>query len=149
MPIQIPSSTSSNTGIPPASLPHLTGLFPITQSHSLPTYFLPQANLAYFITNSNQNPTRPLHIITPLNPHTLQFANTHYSAVSYAQTNSINESLSLLQNKQIQSMDTNNKQFEEQLPFKKRRYTGQQSSVYSPMDINHDDDDASNESIKK
>jgi hypothetical protein len=46
-------------------------------------------------------------------------------------------------------MDTN-KQMEEQLPFKKRRYNaGQQSSAYSPMDVNHDDDDASNESIKK
>jgi hypothetical protein len=147
MPIQIPSSTSTNTGIPPASLPQLTGLFPITQSHSLPTYFLPRGNLAYLITNSNQNPTQPLHIITPLNRHGLQFPNTHYSTLSYTQTNSINESLS--QNKQVQSMDTNNKQFDEQLPFKKRRYTGQQSSVYSPMDTNHDDDEASNESVKK
>jgi hypothetical protein len=149
MPIQIPSSTSSNVAIPPGSLPHLTGIFPITQSHSLPTYFLPQTNFAYFITNSNQNPTQPLHIIAPLNTHTLQFANKHYSTVSYTQTNSISDSLSLLQNKQIQPMDTNTKQFEEQLPFKKRRYTGQQSSVYSPMDTNHDDDDASNESVKK
>ena len=33
-------------------------------------------------------------------------------------------------------MDTS-KPFEEQLPFKKRRYAGQQSSVYSPMDTNH------------
>jgi hypothetical protein len=150
MPIQIPSSTSSNTGIPPASLPQLTGLFPITQSHSLPTYFLPHTNLAYFITNSKRNSTQPFHIITPLNHPSLHYP---YSTSSYIQTN---ESLHLLQNKrhdseenkQIQPMDTN-KQLEEQLPFKKRRYTGQQSSVYSPMDTNHDDDETSNESGKK
>jgi hypothetical protein len=139
MPIPIPSS---NTSIPPASLPHLTGLFPITQSHSLPTYFLPQANLAYLITNSNQNGGQPLHIITPINPHSLHFPHPHYSTVSYTQTNSIHE----LQNKQVQPMDTN----KQQLPFKKRRYNdGQQSSVYSPMDTNHDDDETSNESGKK
>jgi hypothetical protein len=150
MPIQIPTTTSTNTGIPPTSLPQLTGIFPITQSHSLPTYFLPQGNLAYFITNSTQHSTQPLHIITPLNHHSLQYPNTYYSPL-------LNDSLLLLQNKrhdneetkQNQPMDTN-KQFEEQLPFKKRRYAGQQSSVYSPMDTNHhDDDEASNESMKK
>ncbi len=142
MPIRIPSS---NIAIPAASLPHLTGMFPMTQSHSLPTYFLPHGNLAYLITNTNQNSAQPLHLIAPLNHHSFQFPHTHYSTVSFSQTNSLNES----QNKQVQPMDTN-KQMEEQLPFKKRRYNaGQQSSAYSPMDVNHDDDDASNESIKK
>jgi hypothetical protein len=156
MPIRIPSSTSSNTGIPPASLPHLTGLFPMTQSHSLPTYILPQANLAYFITNSNPHSTQPIHIITPLNHPSLQFTSTHHSSYSQPQSNFINETLSLFQhkrhdnedNKQIQSMETS-KQYNEQLPFKTRRYAGQQSSVCSPMDTNHDDDEASNESVKK
>jgi hypothetical protein len=156
MPIKIPTSTSSNTGIPPASLPHLTGLLPITQSHSLPTYIIPQTNLAYFITNTNSHTTQPIHIITPLNHPSLQYSNTHYSTLSHPQSNFINESLSLFQNKrhdnddnkQIQAMDTS-KQFKEKLPFKKRRYAGQQSSVYSPMDTNHDDDEASNESVKK
>ncbi len=140
MPIRIPSS---NIAIPAASLPQLTGMFPMTQSHSLPTYFLPHGNLAYLITNTNQNSNQPLHLITP---YSFQFPHTHYSTVSFSQTNSSNES----QNKQVQSMDTN-KQMEEQLPFKKRRYNaGQQTSVCSPMDVNHpDDDDASNESIKK
>src|SRR5689334_3691393 len=71
MPIQIPSS---NNSIPPSSLPQITGLFPIPQSHSLPTYFLPQSNLTYFITNSNQHSTQPLHIITPLNHHSLHYS---------------------------------------------------------------------------
>ena len=139
MPIRIPSS---NIAIPAASLPQLTGMFPMTQSHSLPTYFLPHGNLAYVITNTNQNSNQPLHLLTPLNPHSFQFPPTHFSHVPYPH----NES----QNKQAQPMDTT-KQMEEQLPFKKRRYNaGQQSSAYSPMDINHpDDDDASNESIKK
>ncbi|CAF0902540.1 unnamed protein product [Rotaria sp. Silwood1] len=156
MPIRIPSSTLSNNGIPPASLPQLTGIFPTTQSHSLPNYFLPHTNFAYVITNSNQHPTHPYHIITPLNHHSVQFPNTHYSTLSHLQTNAIYETFSSLQNKrsdseenkQTQPMDTS-KQSEEQLPFKKRRYTGQSSSVYSPMDINHDDDEASNESMKK
>ncbi|CAF3764395.1 unnamed protein product [Rotaria sordida] len=155
MPIRIPSSTSSNKGIPPASLPHLTGMSPTTQSHSLPNYFLPHPNFAYLITNSNQHSTQPFHIITPLNHHSLQYPNTHYSTLSHIQSNSINETFSSLQNKrsdseenkQTQPMDIS-KQSEEQLPFKKRRHTGQ-SSVYSPMDTNHDDDEASNESMKK
>ncbi len=142
MPIQIPSA---NTAIPPASLSHLTGIFPITQSHSLPTYFLPQTNLAYFIANSNQNSTQPIHILTPFDSHSVHFPRTRYSTASYPPGTAINDS----PHKPHQSMETN-KQFEEQLPLKKRRYTGQQPSGHSPMDINHDDDDdASNESIKK
>jgi hypothetical protein len=166
MPMQIPSS---NTGLPPTSFPPLTGLFPVTQSHSLPTYFLPQGNLAYLTTGSSTtntnmflftNSNQPLHIITPMDRHSLQFSNTHHLLTSHPgniiQSNSLNESISFLQNKrndseenkQTQPMDTT-KQFEEQLPFKKRRYTGKQSSVYSPMDVNHDDDEGSNESMKK
>lgn len=157
MPIRIPSSASAHNAIPPATLPQITGMFPTTESHSLPNYFLPQANLAYLITNSGQHASQPFHIITPLNHHSLQFPNTHYSTLSQIQANSlINESFASLQhkrydnedNKHIQLMDTT-KQSEEQLPFKKRRYTGQSSSVYSPMDTNHDDDEASNESMKK
>ncbi|CAF3364296.1 unnamed protein product [Rotaria socialis] len=153
IPIQIPSS---NKTIPPASFSHLSGIFPTIQSHSLPNYFLPQANFAYLIANSNQNPTPPFHIITPLNHPSLQYPNAHFSTLSHSQANSINENLTSLhikrpdneEHKQAQVMDTN-KQSEEQLPFKKRRYTGQSSSVYSPMDTNHDDDDASDESMKK
>ena len=109
MPIQIPTSTSSNTGIPPASLPHLTGLFPITQSHSLPTYFIPQGNLAYFITNTNQHSTQPLHIITPLNPHSLQYSKYTLFNIIISTNKFINESLSLLQNKRHDNDD--NKKF--------------------------------------
>ena len=156
MPIQIPSSSTSNKGIPPASLPQLPGLFPTTQSHSLPNYFLSQANLAYFVTNTNQHLTQPLHIITALNHPSLQYPNTLYSTLTHVSSNLVNETSVSLQNKrsdnderqQIQSMDTN-KQCEEQLPFKKRRYTGQPTSIHSPMDTNHHDDETSNESIKK
>ncbi|CAF0886847.1 unnamed protein product [Adineta steineri] len=157
MPIQIPSTTSANIAIPPASLSQIPGFFSTTQSHSLPTYFVPQGNLAYFITNPTQHSTQPLHIITPLNHPSIQFPNPHYASLIQSQSSPINESLLLLQNKrheneetkQVQPMDTT-KQFEEQLPFKKRRYTGQQSSVYSPMDTNHhEDDETSNESMKK
>lgn len=149
MPIQIPSTASTNITIPPSSLPQFTGIFPITQSHSLPAYFLPQGNLAYFITNPNQTSPPPLHILTPLNPHSLPFPPTHYSPLLSTQPTAIHESLLLVQNKQSQPMETN-KQGEEQLPFKKRRYAGQQSSVLSPMDIDqHEDDETSNESMKK
>lgn len=51
--------------------------------------------------------------------------------------------------RQAQPMETN-KQLEEQLPFKKRRYAGQQPSTSTPMDIHQfDDDEGSNESMKK
>ncbi|UJR26775.1 hypothetical protein I4U23_008089 [Adineta vaga] len=149
MPIQIPSTTttttSANITISPSPLPQFTGIFPITQSHSLPTYFIPQGNFAYFITNPNQHSTQPLHMLTSLNPHSLPFSHAHYSPLLSNQASAINESLLLLQNKQAQPMETN-KQGEEQLPFKKRRYAGQSSSVFSPMDTNqHEDDEASNE----
>ena len=125
VPIRIPSS---NIPIPPGSLPHLTGIFPMTQSHSLPTYFLPQGNFTYLITNANSN--QPVHLIRSVLP-------TPYSTIAFTPTNAFNES--------------SNKQTEEQLPFKKRRYNvGQQSSAaYSPMDTNHDDDETSNDSMKK
>ncbi|CAF1352547.1 unnamed protein product [Adineta ricciae] len=149
MPIQIPSTAPTNITIPPSSLPQFTGIFPVTQSHSLPTYFLPQGNFAYFITNPNQTSPPPLHILTPLNPHSLPFPSAQYSPLLSTQPAAIHESALLVQNKQNQSMETN-KQGEEQLPFKKRRYAGQQSSVLSPMDIDqHEDDEASNESMKK
>lgn len=156
MPIQIPASNHNNNhNIPPASFSQLHGIFPPTQSHSLPNYFLPPTNLAYFIQNSNQHPT-PFHIITPFNHPSVPYPNAHFSTSSHIQANSINENLTSFhikradneENKHVQPMDTN-KQSEEQLPFKKRRYTGQSSSVYSPMDTHHDDDEASNESMKK
>lgn len=106
----------------------------MTQSHSLPTYFLPQGNLTYLITNPNSN--QPLHLLRPLNPSSI--LPTPYSTIAFTSpSNSFNES--------------STKQTEEQLPFKKRRYNvGQQlSSAYSPMDTNHDDDETSNDSMKK
>jgi len=205
MPIQIP--TSSNSGLPTASLPQLTNLFPLTQSHSLPAYFLPTANIAYIttatsatnpsgipfdftplpantsmllITNPNQHPAQPVHILAPIDHHSLQFA--HYGTANFfaphpllaplpqpppppppsipsrtcniLQSMSTIESMSILQNKrheneedkQIQQQIETNKQSTEQLPFKKRRYTGQQLR----MDTVHDDDDeVSDESAKK
>ena len=157
MPIRIPTNASTNIGLPPASSPQIAGLFPITQSHSLPAYFFPQGNLAYFITNSGQHAAQPLHIIAPLHPHSLQFPTAHYSPLLTTHAACANESLLLLHskrqdnedNKQVQPMDTT-KQGEEQLPIKKRRYTGQQPPVCSPMDTHqHDDEEASNESMKK
>jgi hypothetical protein len=167
MPIRIPSS---NVTLPPASLPPLSGLFSMTQSHSLPTYFLPQANLAYltpgsstknanmyFITSANQASLQPLHIITSMDSSTLQFANTHLSPSSYTgptiQIHASHDSPSKRheqdEGRQAQPMETN-KQLEEQLPFKKRRYAGQPASASIPMDIHHsDDDEGSNESMKK
>ncbi|CAF2627612.1 unnamed protein product [Rotaria sp. Silwood2] len=195
MPIQIPSS--SNTGFPTTSLPHLTNLFPLTQSHSLPTYFLPTANIAYIttatsttnpsgtpfdltslpsntsvllITSPNQHPTQPVHILTPIDHRSLQFA--HYAQTNFfvpppipppvpstricniLQSTSTSESMSILQNKrhdneedkQIQRSLETNKQSTEQLPFKKRRYTGQQSRMAT---VHNDDDDVSDESAKK
>jgi hypothetical protein len=205
MPIQIP--TPSNTGLPTASLPQLTSLFPITQSHSLPTYFLPTANIAYIatsttnpsgtsydfsplpantsmllITNPNQHPTQPLHILAPIDHRSLHFA--HYAPTNFfapppppllppqppqvlpvsvpipsrtcniLQSMSTIESMSVLQNKrheneedkQIQQQLETTKQSTEQLPFKKRRYTGQQLRMAT---VHDDDDEVSDESVKK
>jgi len=202
MPIQIP--TSSNSGLPTASLPQLTNFFPLTQSHSLPAYFLPTANIAYIttatsainpsgtpfdftplppntsmllITNPNQHPTQPMHILTPIDHRSLQFA--HYATTNFfapppllpppppppppsipsrtcniLQSMSTIESMSILQNKrheneedkQIQQQLETNKQSVEQLPFKKRRYTGQQLRMAT---VHDDDDEVSDESAKK
>ena len=98
MPIQIPSP--SHTNFAPGSLPQLTNLFPLTQSHSLPAYFLPTANFAYIapdtsstnpssvtpfgitpltgntsvllIANPSQHPTQPVHILTPIDHRSFQ-----------------------------------------------------------------------------
>jgi hypothetical protein len=202
MPIQIP--TPSNTGLPTASLPQLTSLFPLTQSHSLPTYFLPTANIAYIttattttnpsgtpfefspltntsmllITNPSQHPTQPVHILAPIDHRSLQFA--HYAPTSLfslappptlppppppshpqpisvpSRTCNILEPMSNFQNKrhdneeekqiqQQQPIETN-KQSTDQLPFKKRRYTGQQLRMAT---VHDDDDEVSDESVKK
>ena len=193
MPIQIP--TSSNTGLPAASLPQLTSLFPLTQSHSLPAYFLPTANIAYIttattttpnpsgtpfdfppltntsmllITNPGQHPTQPMHIITPIDHRSLQFA--HFAPTSLftipppphgpqqisvpSRTCNILEPMSNFQNKrhdneeekQVQQQIETNKQSSDQLPFKKRRYTGQQLRMAT---VHDDDDEVSDESVKK
>ncbi|CAF0893320.1 unnamed protein product [Rotaria sordida] len=199
MPIQIPSS--SNTGVPTTSLPQLTNLFPLSQSHSLPTYFLPTGNIAYIttatsttnpsgtpfdltsltgntslllITSPTQHPTQPIQILTPIDHRSFQFA--HYTPTNLfvpppvppppppipptrvcnilQSTSTTNESMSILQNKrheneedkQIQRSLETNKQSTDQLPFKKRRYTGQQSRM---SNIHNDDDDVSDESVKK
>jgi len=148
MPIQIPSS---NSNLPTASLPQLTSIFPNTHSHSLPTYIFPSTNFTYLtsgsttttntnmflITNPNSHTLQPIHILAPIDAATSQFSNTQHTIspvhleFSVTKTNSTTE---------------NNKQTKEQLPFKKRRYTGQPS----PMDLSHfDDDDGSNDSMKK
>ncbi|CAF3599476.1 unnamed protein product [Rotaria socialis] len=99
LPIQIPSS--SNTGPPTASLPQLTNLLPVNQSHSLPTYFFPASSIAYIatpastnspsggpfdlapfagstgvflFTTSSQHSTQPVHILAPFDHRSLQFA---------------------------------------------------------------------------
>ncbi|UJR22338.1 hypothetical protein I4U23_025400 [Adineta vaga] len=196
MPIQIP--TSPNIGFPPASLPQLTSLFPMPQSQSLPTYILP--NLAYIATsttnpsgtpfdlssltgntsvlliaNPNQHPTQPIHILTPIDHRSLQFA--HYTTTSLfthpppppppsntqvptrvsniLQPTLPNDAMSMLQNKrheneedkQVQQQIEPTKQSTEQLPFKKRRYTGQQIRMATVH--NDDDDEVSDESVKK
>lgn len=138
MPIQIPSS---NSNLPTASLPQLTSIFPITQSHSLPTYILPSTNFTYltsgsttttntnmfFITNQNSHTLQPIHILAPIDAATSQFSNTQHNI------SPVHLEFSAIKTK-------------EQLPFKKRRYTGQSS----PMDLSHfDDDDGSNDSMKK
>ena len=193
MPIQIP--TPSNTGLPTASLPPpLTSLFPLTQSHSLPAYFLPTANIAYittatptsnpsaapfdfntsmvFITNSSQHPSQPVHILTPIDHRSLQFA--HYAPPNLfpvpppppplpaapSRTCNILEAMPNFQNKRPdndedkrqlpqqtpQRAETHAKQSTEQLPFKKRRYTGQQIRMST---VHDDDDEVSDESVKK
>ena len=203
MPIQIP--TPSNTGLPTASLPpHLTNLYPLTQSHSLPAYFFPTANIAYITTatptsnssaspfdfntsmvliaNPNQHPSQPVHILGPIDHRSLQFA--HYTPTNIfsippppslsippapSRTCNILETMSNFQNKRpdneedkrqqssvqnqqqqqqysSQSVDTHNKQSTEQLPFKKRRYTGQQIRMAT---VHDDDDEVSDESVKK
>jgi hypothetical protein len=188
MPIQIP--TSSNTGLPTASLPQLASLFPSTQSHSLPAYFLPTANIAYIttanpsggpfdfpaltntsmllITNPGQHPTQPMHILAPIDHRSLQFA--HYAPTNFftipppppppqpisvpSRTCNILEPMSNFQNKRhdneeekhIQQQIETNKQSSDQLPFKKRRYTGQQLRMAT---VHDDDDEVSDESVKK
>lgn len=117
MPIQIPSS---NLPLPPASFSHPSAIFPITQSHSLPTYILPNANFAYLFTNSNSNPPQSLHFLTPIHSH----------SGTYHQTKQIDEQLPLKK--------------------RRYNGNQQSSPVCSPMDVNHDgDDDTSNESSKK
>lgn len=197
MPIQIP--TPSNTGLPTASLPpSLTSLFPLTQSHSLPAYFLPTANIAYIttatptsnpsaapfdfntsmvlITNPSQHPSQPVHILAPIDHRSLQFA--HYTptnlfplpppppvphpSVAPSRTCNILETMSNFQNKRPDNDDDKRqpqlqqtpqraetmhaKQSTEQLPFKKRRYTGQQIRMAT---VHDDDDEVSDESVKK
>jgi hypothetical protein len=195
MPIQIPSS--SNTGLPTASLPQLASLFSLPQSHSLPTYFFPAANIAYIttatsttnpsatpfdfsplppntgmflITNPTQHPSQPVHILTPIDHRSLQF--THFNPTNLfppppplpspapsrtcniLQSTSTIESMSIFQNKrhdneedkQIQQPIETTKQFAEQLPFKKRRYAGQQTRMAT---VHDNDDEVSDESLKK
>ncbi|CAF1487786.1 unnamed protein product [Rotaria magnacalcarata] len=106
LPIQIPSS--SNTSPPTASLPQLTNLVPLNQSHSLPTYFFPASSIAYIatpastnnpsggpfdpasftgntgvflFTTSSQHSTQPVHILAPFDHRSLQFA--HFAPTSF------------------------------------------------------------------
>ena len=175
MPIQIPSSSTAI--LSPPSFPQLTSLFPMTQSHSLPTYFLPQTNLSYLtagssaananvylITNTNRQSTQPLHILAPVDASPSKFGRSHYSPSctgNQISPNHSNEFISFVPNKrqdhdevnQAQDMDTG-KPLKEQLPFKKRRYAGESSATPLPMDMKHvdndaDDDEGSNDSIKK
>lgn len=189
MPIPIPTPSNTHPLAPPASLPQLNNLFPLTQSHSLPTYFFP-TNVAYIastnnptsstpfefsalpantsmllITNSGQHPTQPVHILTPIDHRAFQFA--HFNPTSLfpppppppslsshhpiipSRTCNILDTMSNLQSKrpdnETQTIELT-KQSSEQLPFKKRRYTDQQLQTT----ISHDDDDeVSNESVKK
>ena len=168
MPIRIPTSTTS--ALSPPSFPRLTGLFPMTQSHSLPTHFLPQTYLTagssgvnanvYLITNPNGPSMQPLHILAPIDASSFKFGRSHYlpsCTGNQISPNRSSESISSVPNKrhdhdevnQAQAMDTA-KPFEEQLPFKKRRYAGQPSAAPLPMDMHHlGDDEGSNDSIKK
>lgn len=88
----------------------------------------------FLIAHPNQHTLQPIHILAPIDPAAAQFANTISPIHVEMSTNKSNT-----------AMETN-KQTKEQLPFKKRRYTGQSS----PMDMSHfDDEDGSNDSMKK
>ncbi|CAF1015625.1 unnamed protein product [Adineta ricciae] len=201
IPIQIP--TPSNTILSPGSLPQLTSLFLLPQSQSLPTYILPNfSNLTtgaapsatnpsgtpfdftpipsntslLLIANPNQHPTQPIHILTPIDHRSLQFA--HYTTANIfsqppfpshtvasptslssrisniLQPTLTNDSLSMFHNKRhdseeekhVQQPIDSSKQSTGQLPFKKRRYTGHQTRM---ANVHNDDDDVSDESVKK
>lgn len=194
MPIQIP--TSSNTGIPTASLPQMTNLIPLNQSHSLPAYIFPPPNIAYIatsanqsggpfdlsslpgntnvflITTPNQHPSQPVHILAPIDhrsfhfaqyaPQNLYLASPHPVPPQVPSTRTSNivqstpnsESSSILQNKRHDNEEDklnrqaleSNKQSTEQLPFKKRRYTGQHTRM---PPVHNDDGEVSDESVKK
>lgn len=197
IPIQIPPS--SNTGLPTTALPQLTNLFPLGQSHSLPTYILPTSNIAYLaappsatnpsgapfdfsqlggntgvllITSGTQNSVQPIHILASIDHRALQFAHFTPAGIimppsippptiptsrtcNILQPASFPESISSVQNKRHENEEDKlnmqqplqtNKQFSEQLPFKKRRYAGQQLRMST---AHNDDDDVSDESAKK
>jgi hypothetical protein len=111
------------------------------------------------ISNPGQNLSQPVHIVTPVDYRAIQFmpfvAHPHLFIPSSTSSRicnilhsstSTNEMHSSIPNKRPDNNDSsstiqpfdNSKQFEEQLPFKKRRYAGQQL----PMATLHDGDDA-------
>jgi len=132
---------------------------------------LPANTGMFLITNSNQNPAQPLQILAPIDHRTFQFASfnstslfpppppsssslSSHPLIMPTRTCNILDTMSNLQSKRPDNGDDKpqtqtielHKQSTEQLPFKKRRYTDQQLQTM----ITHDDDDeVSNESVKK
>jgi hypothetical protein len=136
VPIQIPSVATSSS--------QLANIFPVTQSHSLPAYFLhPNTNgnnNMYVIASSSA--LQPLHIIAAIDRSALPLSHFPFSSPPVKRNEHEEDA-------QPQAMDLS-KQLEEQLPFKKRRHTGQTMSMLSSREEQQfDDDDASNECIKK
>jgi hypothetical protein len=83
------------------------------------------------ITHPTNHSTQPV-LITPLDYRSLSFAhfptNPLFASSSNAWNGSANEPMSTLPNKRPEDEEQqveSAKQFEEQLPFKKRRYAGQ------------------------
>ncbi|CAF1283604.1 unnamed protein product [Adineta steineri] len=163
---QYPQSHSLPTYIlPSTNLAYITtATNPIGTSYDL-TPLNGNTNI-FLISNPNQHSAQPVHILTPIDHRSLQF--THYTSANLFQPPpppvvpipsricnilQTNESMSILQNKRhdneedkpVQQVETN-KQFIEQLPFKKRRYTGQQTRMAS---VHNDDNEVSDESAKK
>lgn len=122
IPIAIPSSNSNST---------LTNFFPFNHSQSLPAYVVPANHIAYlanpsssdlnsfnsnlfFISNPNH---QPVHILTPIDYRSIPLTTSAFVPCNILPSKRPDQDAN--------SSTTTTINPNEQLPFKKRRYTGE------------------------
>lgn len=173
---EMSSSNTTNT-VQATTIPQYGGVIQLATPHPFSNYALPSATLSYsptpllsatnnelpalggtlFIFNSTQAPHHPFHIVTPPGYPPISVAYQPTPSVffqpSLATIQNCNSFLNVTPPSVIKRSETNAntsdtvKQSEEQLPFKKRRYAGQQTQNILPH--NDDDDELSDESSRK